>query len=119
MFEFQLKLFLIVYKFIYAGADGKMYDVDNMIKDIIKVIRENNYKRVLIQLPEGLKPFAKDIQDAIYNQIDDVELIFWLNSNYGACDTIDIDLKRFRIDAIIHVGHARYINTAQNNDVMR
>ncbi len=96
------------------------YDVSEMIKQIIKTIRINNYKRVLIQLPEGLKRFAKEIQEKVEKELNqDVELIFWLNSNYGACDVIDINLKKYDIDAIIHLGHTEYFNTAQNNDVQK
>ena len=59
------------------------YDLefDRAVSEIKKV----GAKRVCIQLPEGLKPKAKEIVDAVEKETNAKALI-WLNSCFGACD---------------------------------
>jgi len=76
-----------------------------------ELIEKNNSKRVLVQLPDGLKPKAKDIQvflkKELKKEFKDLELFFWLNSNFGACD-VPLHLDRLNFDLLIHVGHSSW-----------
>ncbi|WP_048057930.1 diphthamide biosynthesis enzyme Dph2 [Methanothermococcus okinawensis] len=94
-----------------------MWDLET--ERVINEIKQNNAKRILFQAPEGLKLSVEKEIDRIkkylkadnnYNNIDnnseEVELILWGESCFGACDLCDIEgLKSIGIDLIIHYGH--------------
>lgn len=77
---------------------------DLRIDEIIAKIEETKAKRVLVQLPDGLKPYAKDIQEEIKKKFPDVELFFWGASAFGSCD-VPLGIDRLGFDLLIHLGH--------------
>ncbi len=76
------------------------------LERVISKIKENNAKNILIQLPDGLKPKAKEIVDSINKELD-VNVFIWSGTNFGACD-IPLHLNNI-IDLIIHFGHSEYV----------
>ncbi|MFH1400560.1 MAG: diphthamide synthesis protein [Nanoarchaeota archaeon] len=78
-----------------------MYKYD--LSDAIKRIKDASPKRVLVQLPDGLKPKAKDIQQAIERETG-VQVFLWAGSCYGSCD-IPMGVERVGVDMILHFGH--------------
>ncbi len=81
------------------------YDLD--ILGVISKIKENSAKNVLLQLPDGLKPKAKEIVDSIRKELD-VNIFIWSGSNFGSCD-IPLHLEKLGIDLILHFGHSRFV----------
>ncbi len=73
------------------------FDLDNLKKEIKKM----GWKSVLIQLPDGLKPYANKIAKEL--EEEGLEVYIWIGSNYGACDIPDV---RF-VDGIVNFGHKR------------
>jgi 2-(3-amino-3-carboxypropyl)histidine synthase len=67
-----------------------------------KILKENNPKIVLIQLPDGLKPRAFEIKKFISENFPSLEFHFWLNSCYGACDIPNV--KGY--DLLVQFGHS-------------
>jgi diphthamide biosynthesis enzyme Dph1/Dph2-like protein len=59
----------------------------------------------MIQLPDGLKPQAAAIQAVIRDAVPDVELVFWADSCFGACDA-PIHVRHLGFDMLIAFGHA-------------
>jgi len=99
---------------------SKIYDLD--IDKIIKTIRQNRAKLVLLQFPEGLKPYSTVIADEIENQIKKqgrkVEFLIWLGECFGACDVpLDVERLKPKIDMIIQFGHSawKYKNNLKKN----
>lgn len=81
------------------------YDLE--LEKVVLEIKKRNAKKVLIQLGEGLKPRAIEIQEHI-NKIlgDDCKVYFWLNSCYGKCDIPEmLDSKNNDIDLLVQFGH--------------
>lgn len=78
------------------------YDLE--LDKIIKVIKKQDTKIVCLQLPEGLKPWALKLTDAI-EQKTKAQCIIWLGSCYGACD-IPLELEKLGIDLLIQFGHS-------------
>jgi 2-(3-amino-3-carboxypropyl)histidine synthase len=73
------------------------------IEEAIKKLKEMNAKRILIQLPEGLKSRSLEISDLL--EKEGLEPIISLENTYGACDLRDDEALRFKCDAILHLGH--------------
>ena len=83
-----------------------MYEFD--LKSVIKEIKKQNAKRVLLHLPDGIKPRAEEIQEEIKKNVD-VEVFIWAGSCYGACD-LPMESKSVGVDLIVHFGHTKWRN---------
>ncbi len=82
-------------------------DYDLEIERVINEIVSRKAKKVLIQLGEGLKPRAIEIQEQIESKLlNSCKVHFWLNSCYGKCDIPEIiDSKKNDYDMLIQFGH--------------
>ena len=67
-------------------------------------INKSNAKLVCIQLPDGLKPKARDIQEHIEKNTD-ASIIIWLGSCWGACD-VPLAVEKLGADLLIQWGHS-------------
>lgn len=79
------------------------YDLE--IEKLTSLIIKNKYKKVLIQLPDGLKPKAKEICDEIEKL--GCEVLIWFSSCYGACD-IPVGLSGLNVDLFVQFGHSKF-----------
>ena len=78
-----------------------LYDLE--LNKAVKEIKNKKAKTVLIQLPDGLKPKAKEIADFIENNTN-AKCFIWMGSCYGACDIPNV--KDF--DLLIQWGHSEF-----------
>ncbi len=76
------------------------------IEKVISKIKDKKAKTVCIQLPDGLKPKAKDIQEQIESNTK-AKVIIWSGSCFGACDT-PTEISKLGIDLLIQWGHSRW-----------
>lgn len=86
----------------------EIYDLE--LDRIIKNINKINAKRVLLQFPDGMKPYSTTIVEELEKRIKGVEFIIWLGSCFGACDTPNIP-KEMKIDLLIQFGHSKFVKT--------
>jgi 2-(3-amino-3-carboxypropyl)histidine synthase len=77
-----------------------MYNLE--LEKAVKEIKTKKAKRVLIQLPEGLKPRAQEIVDFLQEKTK-AKCIIWLGTCYGACDIPKADF-----DLLIQWGHSKW-----------
>jgi len=77
------------------------------MKKVIDSIKKNKAKRVLLQLPDGLKPKAKEIQEEIMKETD-AKIFIWAGSCFGACDTPIAYTKGIGIDLLVQWGHSEW-----------
>jgi len=82
-----------------------MYSLE--LNKIVKEIEDNKAKRVLFQLPDGLKPKAEEIVNEI-EQKTEAEILLWLGDCYGGCD-IPLGLTNLGIDLLVQFGHNKFI----------
>jgi len=85
------------------------YTIANLEKDyelefdrIIGEIRKSGAKSVLLQLPDGLKPWGPAISDYLSEETS-AEISIWLGACFGACDLPDSDA-----DLVVQFGHAAW-----------
>ena len=85
-----------------------MENYDLELSRAVEEIKKSNAKLVCIQLPDGLKPKAKEIQQHIEKETN-ASVIIWLGSCYGACDMPKI--KNLGVDLLIQWGHSEFVKT--------
>jgi 2-(3-amino-3-carboxypropyl)histidine synthase len=76
------------------------------LDSVAEEINRKNAKRVMLQLADGLKPFAKDIQEELGRRTNAIILI-WGGSCFGACDT-PLGLERLKVDLLVQFGHSEW-----------
>jgi len=74
------------------------------LEKLYSTLKESKAKTILIQLPDGLKPKAKEIQEEVKKKFPSVKLTFWAGSCYGACDVPNV--KGF--DLLVQFGHSEW-----------
>jgi 2-(3-amino-3-carboxypropyl)histidine synthase len=83
---------------------NEMYELE--IEKIFKCIKNQKAKRILLQFPEGMKPYAQSICNKIEEKTKS-DCFIWLGTCYGACDIPDT--KNLNIDLIVQFGHSPWI----------
>lgn len=78
-----------------------LYDAE--VQKVLDKIKESNAKTVCIQLPDGMKPYAKEIEEKIREETG-ARVLIWLGSNFGACD-IPLGLNKMGVDLLVSWGH--------------
>jgi len=78
------------------------YDID--LEQVVKQIKVKNYKRILLQVPEGLKTNISGFVEFLENKTN-VSVIILGEPCFGACDVFNYDLKNLDIDVVVQIGH--------------
>ena len=79
------------------------YDLE--LGKIISEIKKTKAKLVLLQFPDGLKPYATAVVDYLREKTN-AEFLIWLGSCYGACDLpTRIEKLNPKIDLTVQFGH--------------
>jgi 2-(3-amino-3-carboxypropyl)histidine synthase len=78
------------------------YAID--LERAVKVIRDKKYKRVIMQIPEGLKIYAGKLVDFLENK-SKASIIISADPCYGACDVLSENVIELGADLLIQVGH--------------
>lgn len=74
------------------------------LEQAIEKVKKENAKLVCIQLPDGLKPKAKEVKEAIETATN-AKVLIWLGSCFGACDWPS-GLNTVGVDLLIAWGHS-------------
>ena len=77
-----------------------MYDLE--LNKAVQEVKNSKAKSVCIQLPDGLKPKAKEIVDTIEKKTK-AKCFIWFGSCFGACDIPKTDA-----DLLIQWGHSEW-----------
>ena len=80
------------------------YDLE--LERVIDKVNKEKAKLVCIQLPDGLKPKAKLIQNKIESKTN-TRVIIWAGSCFGACD-IPLEIEKLGVDLLIQFGHSSW-----------
>ena len=73
----------------------------------IELVNKNKAKLIAIQLPDGLKPKAKEIVDAVQAG-SSARVLIWGGSCYGGCD-VPLGLEGLGVELLIQFGHSEFI----------
>jgi 2-(3-amino-3-carboxypropyl)histidine synthase len=81
------------------------YDFD--LDKVVDRIKKEKAKLVCIQLADGIKPKAVEIQEYLEKKTS-AKVIIWLGSCWGACD-VPVEIERLKVDLIVQFGHNDFI----------
>ncbi|MBR9706231.1 hypothetical protein GOV14_04300 [Candidatus Pacearchaeota archaeon] len=90
----------------------QIYDLE--LDKAISTIKKQKAKMVLLQFPEGLKPYSTIISKEIEEQ-GKCSTIIWIDTCFGACD-LPLGTERLGIDLIIQFGHSKW-NYSKAKDI--
>jgi len=74
-------------------------ELDRIVSEILK----NKANSVLLQLPDGLKPWGLVLSDYLEEKTS-AKISIWLGACFGACDLPDSDA-----DLVVQFGHAPWV----------
>lgn len=80
------------------------YDLE--LNKVEEKIKAENARIVCLQLPDGLKPHAKNIVNEL-EQRTNATIITWLGSCWGACD-LPLEVRRLGVDLLVQWGHSEW-----------
>lgn len=76
---------------------------------LVKELKRIKPKKVLVQLPEGVKTRAIELDD-LFNKLK-IEAIFSGETAWGGCCLAIEEAKKFKVDLIVHFGHAQFMKS--------
>ena len=75
------------------------------LRDVKEKIKEKK-KRILVQIPEGLKQYALEIEDSLKEVAE--EVFVCIDPCFGACDVAEDKAKKIGAELILHFGHNQF-----------
>src|SRR5512137_684588 len=79
---------------------GYLIDIENATK----TIKQQGYKTVAIQIPEGLKRNIFPLVEYLKKETDATVLVS-ADACFGACDVVNYELKNMDVECVVHLGH--------------
>jgi len=76
--------------------------------EVLDEIKDEEYDKIGLQGPDGIKPQLIEYADRLREH--DIEPVLVGASTFGACGIADEKVKRMGADALIHVGHTRFLH---------
>ncbi|MFB6203243.1 MAG: diphthamide biosynthesis enzyme Dph2 [Candidatus Nanohaloarchaea archaeon] len=78
------------------------------IDEVLEALEDREYDKVGLQGPDGIKPQIIDYADRI--EEEGFETVIIGASTFGACGIADEKAERMGADALVHVGHTRFLH---------
>ena len=90
-----------------SEADRNQWNYES-IDEILEAIEDKDHEKIGLQGPDGIKPqiieYAQQLEERGY------ETVIIGASTFGACGIADEKAERMGADALIHVGHTRFLH---------
>lgn len=74
------------------------------IENAVKTIKEQGYRTVAVQLPEGLKRSVFPLVSYLEKETQ-ARILVVADPCFGACDMVNYELKNLDVDCVLHIGH--------------
>jgi len=99
-------LFSLFYK-MQKTTISEINEIYNLeLNKIIRNIKKQKAKKVLLQFPEGLKNYSTVIADEIEGK-SNCQCFIWLGDCFGACD-VPLGVSEIGVDLIVQFGHSSW-----------
>ncbi|MEM2106419.1 MAG: diphthamide biosynthesis enzyme Dph2 [Candidatus Bathyarchaeia archaeon] len=80
------------------------FEIDRLAGEV----KRRGVRRLLIQMPDGLKPYAVNISRELMERTG-AEVYISAGSCYGGCDVATGQAKMLNVDLIAHYGHTEFV----------
>lgn len=80
----------------------KEYELE--LDKVVEMVKKQKAKTVLLQFPDGLKPYATTIAGEVEKRAK-CECMIWFGTCYGGCDVPKVDKL---VDMIVQFGHSKW-----------
>ena len=87
-------------------SQGFDLELERVVSEIRKTKGKARIKRVCIQLPDGLKPYADRVTRHLKEETG-CEVLIWAGSCFGACD-LPLEVERLGVDLLVQFGHTAW-----------
>lgn len=77
------------------------------LTNAIKGLKKAKAKNIFLQIPEGLKTKTEEIVNEL--EENGLNVITAMDPCYGACDIKQTEAKKMGCDAILHLGHTKFV----------
>ena len=77
-------------------------------EEVLEEVKDKDYDKIGLQGPDGIKPQIISYADELNEK--GFETVIVGASTFGACGIADEKVKRMGADALIHVGHTRFLH---------
>ncbi len=81
------------------------YDLE--IDKLAEEVNKYGYKFIILQFPDGLKYYGKEVVDELRKKTD-AEYLVYFGTCFGACD-VPLHLKELKFDLCVQWGHSVYV----------
>lgn len=83
---------------------NEIYELE--IDKIVRNIKRKKVEKVLLQFPEGLKPYSTVIALEVEEK-GGCQCFIWLGDCFGACD-VPVGVSEIGVDLIVQFGHSEW-----------
>ena len=94
---------------------NEMYDLE--IDKIVGNIKKQGARKVLLQFPEGLKPYSTVISEEVGEKAG-CQCFIWLGDCFGACD-VPLEVSDIEVDLIVQFGHSKWDFKGEDIEVLK
>jgi 2-(3-amino-3-carboxypropyl)histidine synthase len=105
-----LKIFSVIKLEAYDASSFPIYEFE--VERVIQEIRKHKARRVLIQLPDGLRSRSFKIFKKL-RRATNSEIIISGDSCYGSCDLAINQGRILKVDLIVHYGHSKMLDVKE------
>lgn len=88
-----------------AKSYSTYYDLE--LEKLVDTINKHKLKLVLLQFPDGLKYYSKEVVDELKEKTD-AEFFTYFGPCFGACD-VPLHLKDLGFELCVQWGHSIYV----------
>ena len=81
------------------------YDLE--LEKLSEEINKNKYEKIVLQFPDGLKYYAKEVLDELQSKTN-ADFFIYFGTCFGGCD-VPLHLKELKFDLCVQWGHSVYI----------
>ncbi len=89
------------------NQEREQYNYESL-DEILEEVKQEDYEKLGLQGPDGIKPELIEIADELREH--DIEPVMVGASTFGACGIANKKVERMGADALIHVGHTRFLH---------
>ena len=100
---------IIMVEYMKKTIKGINEEYELELGKVVQIIKRDGAKKVVLQFPDGLKPYAVCVAEEVEKKSGS-EIMIWFGTCFGACD-VPLEVEKLGIDLIVQFGHTKFVKT--------